>query len=76
MCAVLTQPMSIYSPEMTLLVSFFFVCFVFSISVCPVCFDTKVCVLEGSSASCQCPSGYVDDGSGGCSLVPGMFPLL
>ena len=22
---------------------------------------------------CVCPSGYVDDGSGGCTSVPGMF---
>ena len=25
---------------------------------------------------CVCPSGYVDDGSGGCTSVPGMFTLL
>ena len=35
----------------------------------------KVCVVDGEFATCECPAGFVDDGSGGCMLVPGMFTL-
>ena len=44
--------------------------------MCPACSGIKVCVVVGGSATCECPSGYVDDGSGGCMLVPGMFTFL
>ena len=50
--------------------------FFLQITDCPACSGEKVCVVDGASAMCVCPSGFVDDGSGGCTPVPGMFTLL
>ena len=67
-CASLTQPM--FTLNNTVRVMLFL-----KITECPTCSGVKVCVVDGGSATCECPSGYVDDGSGGCTSVPGMFTL-
>ena len=41
-----------------------------------MCYGVRVCVVNGGSSTCECPSGYVDDDSGGCKSVPGMFIVL
>ena len=41
-------------------------------SACPTCIDPKVCVIDGSTASCQCPKYYHDDVFGGCTRSIGI----
>ena len=44
-------------------------------SVCPNCAHPKVCVVDGSSASCKCPEDYHEDNFGGCVHAIGIYLL-